>query len=334
MSDAQPHWELESIPDLLGRVPQLLGFHPSDSGVIVGIRGQYIHLVARLDLPAPPVTPRPALPVPADGTAAVLHQVAAECAAQDVTDVVVLGYGEEPPVVAMFDAATAVCTVRGLAVMHLVRVTGERYVEHDRRQLADGGDEVPFDRHATGPHVPGAPQPAADREALAAAVAPLQGHAASAMADAVAAASARPVTGGDGRRPGRVAVDAAVRGSEHDGTLPDAAAAELIVLLREPGVREYAFTRTDGDDQRHLQLWLDLTRRATPGFVAAPACLAAYAAWRTYQPMLARLAVDRALLDDPGNRLAALIHVILSLGMPPEMAEGISARRRASGTQQ
>ena len=36
MSDPRPRWKLESIPDLLGTVPYLLGFHPSDSGVIVG----------------------------------------------------------------------------------------------------------------------------------------------------------------------------------------------------------------------------------------------------------------------------------------------------------
>lgn len=356
MNDPQPRWELSSVADLLADVPYLLGFHPSDSGVVVGFADLQIHLVARLGLPDPATPPamQPAAPAPAGTTAAVLHDIAKECAAHDVTDVVVLGYGDEAPVLALFDAATAVFTVRGLTVIHLVRVSGGRYVEHDRQRPADAGDGVPFDLPGwPGRSVPPATHPpAAEWATLTAMVAPLTGDAATAMADATDAVLRRlhavvrgtspqtplppavPGTLPDGvadrvLQLGHAAVDTAVRVVEQGGTLDDATAADLIVLLRGLPTRQHAFVRTDGDDPRHLRLWLDLTRRATPGFVAGPACLAAYAAWRTYQPALARLAVDRALADDPGNRLAALIDVILSEGVPPALAEQISARRQA-----
>ncbi|GAB3848686.1 DUF4192 domain-containing protein [Dactylosporangium cerinum] len=335
MSDAQRRWELASIPDLLGRVPQLLGFYPNDSGVVVGVRDAYIRIVAWLELPTT-TGPRQAAPPSADETAAVLHHIAAQCTADDVTDLVVLGYGEQAPVVGLFDLATAVFTVRGLTIMQLVRITGGHYVEHDPQHPNGTGAPAPFDPHTgPGPAAPDAPRlPEPDRAALAAAVAP-QKDTTAAMEAALLAAMARFATADDDAAPvGRTAVEEAVRVSEQGSVLDDDDAAELLVLLHDGQVRDHALLRTAGDDQRHLQLWLDLTRRAAPGFVAAPACLAAFVAWQSHQPTLARLAVDRALHEDPGNRLGVLIHAALSLGAPPELARRITARLWASGEQQ
>jgi hypothetical protein len=343
--------QLAHIPDLLTTVPYLLGFHPGDSGVIVGIRDERLHLVSRFALPGT-IDQETAQAVPAHETAAVLHDLAVECAALDVTDLVVLGYGEEPPVLALFDTATAVFTVRGLNIMHLLRVTGACYIEHDRHQPGRTDDPTPFDPD-TRPALPlpnTQHRPAADRATLAAMVAPLDGSAAAAMAAAIqaatdvldavtglvpprAAAPAAAGTADEARRVyGESAVDKAISVTRRGGTIDDAQAAELIVLLRDTKVRDYAATRSDADQPRDLQLWLGLTRRAAPTFAAAPASLAAYAAWRTHQPMLARFAVERALQDDPDYSLAGLLDLVLTVGLPPEAVGDLAAHHGAADT--
>ncbi|MEV4517865.1 hypothetical protein AB0K00_54005 [Dactylosporangium sp. NPDC049525] len=63
----------------------------------------------------------------------------------------------------------------------------------------------------------------------------------------------------------------------------------------------------------------------------------AEAAWRTYQPTLAdtrRARRGSCPARRPRNRLAALIDVILSLDLPPELAQQMSTRRRASSAGQ
>ncbi|MEU0556772.1 DUF4192 family protein [Dactylosporangium sp. NPDC006015] len=287
--------------------------------------------VAYLDLPDD--TDPPGTTPTVTATTGFLHAIAAECTARDSVDLVVVGYGPARLAATLFDVATAVFTVHGLPVMHLVRVTGGRYVEHDvHRPEVPLGDPVPFTR--TAPDRPA--RPAVVGADLAAAVAPVTGAAAAAMLTAFEQVRARLDTtaaqsGSPDRamlRLGRAAVDAAVRRCEQGGTLDDLAAAELIALLRSDEVRDFVYLRTDGSDVWHLRLWLDLTRRAIPGYVAGPACLAGYVAWRTHRPELARLAVHRALSDDPGHALAAILLQLLDESVPPELAELLLAHHR------
>ena len=68
------------------------------------------------------------------------------------------------------------------------------------------------------------------------------------------------------------------------------------------------------------RLWPDLTRRAQPGYAAAPASLLALTAWQAGDGAMANLALDRALADDPGYRMALLLREALAAGAPPKMA--------------
>ena len=52
----------------------------------------------------------------------------------------------------------------------------------------------------------------------------------------------------------------------------------------------------------HARLWTDLTRRACPGYVAAPAALLAFTAWQAGNGALANLALDRALAFSDRSR--------------------------------
>jgi hypothetical protein len=72
--------------------------------------------------------------------------------------------------------------------------------------------------------------------------------------------------------------------------------------------------------EAHQRMWLDVTRRAQPGYVAAPAALLAFVAWQAGDGALANVALDRALHDDPGYSMALLLRQVISAGTPPSMA--------------
>jgi hypothetical protein len=92
-------------------------------------------------------------------------------------------------------------------------------------------------------------------------------------------------------------------------------------VLRRLRIRDDAWARMDPAHRHaHRRLWTDLTRRAQPGYVAAPASLLAVAAWQDGNGALANIALDRALADDPGYSMALLVRDALAAGAPPSSA--------------
>jgi hypothetical protein len=95
----------------------------------------------------------------------------------------------------------------------------------------------------------------------------------------------------------------------------------LTVALQDLRVRDDAWARMDPDHKEaHLRMWLDVTQRAQPKYVAAPAALLAFVAWQSGDGALANVALDRALDDDPGYSMAQLLRQVISAGAPPSMA--------------
>jgi hypothetical protein len=105
------------------------------------------------------------------------------------------------------------------------------------------------------------------------------------------------------------------------GPLPHDDIALLTVTLRNLRVRDDAWARMDPEHQSaHLRLWIDLTRLARPGYVAAPASLLAFVAWQSGDGALANVALDRALADSARYSMAQLLRDALDSGAPPSMA--------------
>jgi hypothetical protein len=75
----------------------------------------------------------------------------------------------------------------------------------------------------------------------------------------------------------------------------------------------------------HIALWSDLTRRARPDLVPAPAGLLAFAAWRAGEGTLATLALNRALEANPGYRMAQLLYQMVQAGLPPSALDDWTA---------
>jgi hypothetical protein len=97
--------------------------------------------------------------------------------------------------------------------------------------------------------------------------------------------------------------------------------ARMTVALRDLRVRDDAWARMEpGHRDAHRRLWLDVARRAQPGYVAAPAALLAFVAWQCGDGALANVALDRALADDPRYSMALLLRQVITAGAPPSLA--------------
>jgi hypothetical protein len=97
--------------------------------------------------------------------------------------------------------------------------------------------------------------------------------------------------------------------------------ARMTVALRDLRVRDDAWARMDpAFRDAHRRLWTDVTRRAQPGYVAAPAALLGFVAWQCGDGALANVALDRALADDPRYSMALLLRQVITAGAPPSMA--------------
>lgn len=178
-----------------------------------------------------------------------------------------------------------------------------------------------------------------DRDTVAAQVAPVAGAARQAMRRATDSARARLEQVLAGRDHGKPERRHAREGLLQAGTaaindafaqmapLPDAQAAWLTVLLAaDTAVRDHAWQLTTGG-QAQVALWADLTRRAEPDLVAAPASLCGFAAWHTGNGVMARFAARRALDADPTYRMAWLLDRLLDQPIPPHRVDAWIGRQ-------
>ena len=323
---------IESTASLLAIIPCLLGFEPADSMVVIGTHpctGQ-IMLTLRYDLPDPP-DPYDAADITAHAIGILTGQHAGAAFA--------VGYGPGPLVTPLAGALRAAAPHAGLEMREILRVQDKRYWSC-LRTGHDGGpaEGTPFGTasHLAAMLTAGGTRVLAGREELAASVAAFGGAAGESMVRATRRAeqhAARLITQAaesgqkaPARRPvaeaGLDAVATAIgryRRSGRPVTGPEAA--WLTVVLRDLRVRDDAWARMDPAHQAaHLRLWTDLTRRARPGYVPAPASLLAFVAWQSGEGALANVALDRALADDPQYSMAVLLRQVISSGAPPSMA--------------
>jgi hypothetical protein len=323
----------DSPAELLAIVPHLLGFAPQASLVVMGTappRGR-IKVTLRYDLPDPP-----GAGVAADIAAHAVGVIGS----QRLKAMMAIGYGTEtlvdPVACALRDAAWQA----GIELEDILRVEDGRYWSYacgDEACCPSAG--TPFDPAAS----PAAAAMAAagipvlaDRAAVAAQVAPLGGAAAESMRQATRRAerhasqllgkvrksarlgAARQMIAAAGLNAVGVLI-AAYRGGGAYAT--DYQLAWITVALRDLRVRDDAWARMDPEHlDAHRRLWTDVTRRAQPGYVAAPASLLAFVAWQAGDGALANVALDRALADEPRYSMAQLLRQVITAGAPPSLA--------------
>ena len=301
-----PRMTVRSPADLLAAVPYLLGFHPTDSIVVIAQRAKRIIFAARGDLPAAGAGPAE--------VAAVARYVASVVANQGISAATAVGYGPayrvDPAIPAIRDALAA----DGVRLLEVLRVADGRYWSYlcgDPRCCPPEGTTYDATASTVAAAATYAGLPALpDREALVRQVAPVGGLTRESMRQATIRAQARLVelldTAGDGdllggraiRRAGEAAVgDALARGAGRV-RLTDDEVAWLGLLLVHLAVRDHAWERITDDDWQ-IELWADVVRRVEPDLVPAAASLLAFAAWLSGHGALANIALDRALAGGP-----------------------------------
>ncbi|MFI6157444.1 DUF4192 domain-containing protein [Kitasatospora sp. NPDC051170] len=328
--------------DMAELLPYLLGFHPDDSIVAVGLQGPDLHQggVIRADIPASPAQWSAA----ADETAALLVALSERHGGPPVQVLLYLCQDSTsphgPPVAEglrpLAEDLRAAFARRGVAVKESLCVSDGRW----RSFLCRG--EGCCDPAGTPVRSGPAPGPAAaaatvaglvprgSRKAIVGALAPIGPPGAEAQRAALERALAGTVSLGQGAALlDQAFAEFAAGGRELD----EERAARLLVALRDRLTRdrgvEYARPAELAPAER---LWRFLARRAVPPYedcAVAPLTLLAWASWVAGDTATARVVLGHVLRLAPGYLLAELLYESLNDGMAPQaLMTAVEAQRR------
>lgn len=308
-----------SEADLAAMVPLALGFHPTESVVVMTFGPAAFH--ARVDLPSAAAL--------RDGAGEeVAHLLAHACVRNAARVAAVLVFSDdhlrarrqgEQVLHALHDA--------GLDVVDVLRVHAGRWFEplrDDEVGTAYQLDSHPFtvrgvyegvavhgDRAALAATLVGSERERLGRDELARACASRGWLLAGAVDEELLRTEARWV-----RERVRRAVAQVRAGGDPGVDLPDAA--RLLVAVRRGDLRDAAWIDLTRDHaEAHVPLWRDLVRRAPAELVPSVAGLLAMAAYRSGDGALAWCAIDRAIATEPDHTLVRLVADALTAAVPP-----------------
>jgi Domain of unknown function (DUF4192) len=322
-----PLLRVGSPESMLAVIPGLLGFHPTNSVVLIGARPPRgrVEVVTRYDLPEPPDP---------SAAAGIARHAATVLRRQQITLAVVAGYGPGPAVTPVADALVGELRQAGIELHDMLRVQDGRYWSYACQGPSCCPPEgVPFDPRehpaaaaiaATGAKV------LRDRAAVAATIAPA-GVPEEAFRRAQQRAARLTGTAAANRPRGQVrplleeglrAVSEAISLYRAGGQITsEDQIAWLAVSLPDLRIRDDAWSRMEPEHvHAHVRLWIDVVRRTPARYVPPAASLLAFTAWQSGNGALANIAAERALAADPEYSMAHLILDAVSAGMPPSAA--------------
>jgi hypothetical protein len=305
---------LQSPADVVSAIPYLIGFHPTDSVVVLACDGARSAYAVRLDVTAQD---------------ALLEHIALLVAGRRPAEVILAGYGTEERVTPMVERVRDRLAAHGVRLRESLRVDKDRYWSYLCSDPACCPPEGTYVNVSMSPiaaaAIAGGMVALPDRHELERMLAPVGGDAPRRAADraerrlaAWAEADADSVPArivAEGVPLVRTLIERACAGSP----LPaDEEVAWLGLLLASLRVRDEAWVRMNEPDlQVHIGLWRHVLTRVTEPYAAAPACLLSFAAWRTGDGALANIALDRALAADPHYSMARLLQELFISGLPP-----------------
>ncbi len=333
---------LSAPSDILATIPFLVGYHPTDSIVVLGMRERRVTFTARDDLPA----------LDDDALAERVGALVSIVLRQDCESAMIVGFGVEERVNPMLIALRDAYREAGVAVLEGLRAHEGRYWSY----LCDNQSCCPPEGTT---YDSGSSAVAAawtlngrvalhDRDEYEAQIQPATGAVRAAMGQATLEAQERLIelmsACDDDEQAeavlltaGNLAIAEALDRQLHDAPLTHEQVAWLTVLLMSIQVRDIAWSLIQGSGTvvfQHRALWQDVVHRAEPDLVPGPASLFAFAAWRCGDGGIARVALERALDQDPRYRMALLLHQAITHGLPPSALDGFPSmpvkRRRAA----
>ncbi len=312
--------------DILGVVPYLLGFHPTESLVAAFVRRRQVVVTARIDLAAT-----------ADIEALVdqLELVGRQVGSRSV---VLIGYSADGGV---RDLMRDLADLIPLDLVDVLAVSGERWWS----VCCDPGQRPRPGREACCPPE-GRPYDIASHPLAAAAV--MAGISATATRQEVADLAAGPSAAdqdrlsglaeqtarqlsGMGRRRRRQRMRRLVARTLRSGGPTETEAIEIAVLARDVVVRDAAWilmSREQADD--HVALWRRVVSVAVWPHEAAPLGMLAMAGWLSGNGALLNCCIERLERVDPDYSLLQLCREISDQAVPPSHYDVIAEEMRAA----
>lgn len=308
---------LTSPHDLLAAIPFLIGYHPSDSLVLVSIKEDCVGMAMRIDYPI-------------DQSEAAFDLCASHISADEADGALIVAYqplgrSDGDDVLAQ---TTAALSRAGVAIYESILIAEGSYRSllcHDITCCPLAGRPVPpldSSRIAMESVVEGHPMPFATIAELGASVRSNLLAQEEQWLERVQKSEVDAIDSdlNNLQRDGATAViDLANDFIEHGVSTDQDLIAHVLGRLSEIQVRDFALGSHDGESAPgYKRMWMHLLRSAPPGFVAPVACLAAAIAYEYGDGALARAALDRAFADTPSYSLAQLLQRVFSAGWPPQ----------------
>lgn len=302
--------------DILGAIPYLLGFHPSESLVAAFVRDRQVRVTARIDLAAT---------ADLEGLVDQLELVGERVRTRSL---VLVGYSADPDIRGLMRDLSDVLPFELLDVL---AVCGDRW-------WSVGCD---------GPCCPAEGQPYDITSHPLAAEAVLAGMAATGTRQDIAELTAGPPEE-DRDRLTRLAADCAgrldaltprrrrrrikqlVSRALGSGGPSEAQAVEIAVLARDLAVRDEAWAMMTRDRaEQHVELWRRVVGVAVRPYEAAPLGMLAIAGWLSGNGALLNCGIDRLEAVDPDYTLLELCRAISDQAIAPSqfdlIADGLGA---------
>jgi hypothetical protein len=324
-TDDRPTLHVSGPADLLQAVPYLLGFHPHDSLVLIGLDETALVVTARLDL-ADVAEP------------GLLGHLVTAIVQGGASRLVVAVYDSEPvgpgpaglPWHGIAGELATECDRAGCELADVLRVAGGRWWSYGC------GDE--WRCPPEGAPLPGAPSRFAveatyaglvalpDRAALVATLAPLPAAERERLVPLLEREEAAALKAtAAGRQPAlertvRRELGALARAADRTGaapTLPEDRVARLAAGLSVTRVRDTLWLAIERRRLDGRQLWQELARRLPGPYDAAPLFLYGWASWGAGTGALAAVAAERALASHPGYGAAQMLQSVLAGGVDP-----------------
>ncbi|MFI9006240.1 DUF4192 domain-containing protein [Actinosynnema sp. NPDC053489] len=322
MTKLLPSSRLRNPGDLLAAVPHLLGFHPSDSIVVLVVRDHEVSLTLRIDLPPPDL--------PHDAVARLLEPLAS-CRGDEAAVIVVGGGPGDPPehlpcaavVDELHDALHGAGLVLLAAVWARATAKGERWFDyHDVGTwgtVPDPSSTVFAAASAAEGQVTYASRAAMDEVLVPDPPAALSRRTALLNRLAADPEAADPEAADEIPTRHRELIHAEVlRAATRKRPLTDEEVADLAHALSNPLTRDASLAYCTGEHARSAELlWTELTRASPTPERAEPATLLAFCAYIRGNGALAAMALERAQNANPTHRLSALLRTALRMGLHP-----------------
>jgi hypothetical protein len=308
---------LTSAHDLITAIPFLIGFHPTDSIVLISVKDGAIGLAMRIDLPAQ---------LEADQIDLLAHHFLREESEAALIVAYMPEHRDDGDSILISLGAGLIRN--GVDIQESIVVQAGRYRSiicrdpsccppHGKAMPEIDGSEIAAE-HV----VAGIPMPYQNISQL---IETLSADPASLALSWVSEVSDFTFTDDDVniaalRRDGVETMDLLLDDFRMGyGATNRTLVARMIGRMNDLQVRDYAMgVHCEDTYDLYFMMWRELLRLAPVGYVAPIACIVAAMAYEGGDGALAQKALDRALEDDQSYPLAALLRRVFNAGWPPE----------------